>query len=51
MRAYPGKQGLYVEFFTPQDAFGFYVKGLAKGSRIEMQDSNTIIMKFSETLH
>lgn len=47
-RAYPGKKGLYVEFFTTEDAEGFYAKGVATGSRVEKQDDLTIIMKFSE---
>lgn len=47
-RAYPGKNGLYIEFFTEADAKAFYAKGVATGSRIEMQDSSTVIMKFSE---
>lgn len=45
-RAYPGKQGLYIEFFTPQDALNFYAKAVAKGgTRFEIQDSTTVIMK------
>ena len=28
-RAYTGKKGLYVEFFTIEDAEGFYVRGVA----------------------
>ena len=47
-RAYPGKKGLYIEFFTAIDADGFYAKGIATKSRVERQDSNTVIMKFSE---
>lgn len=47
-RAYPGKKGLYVEFFTAEDALNFYAKAMAKGSRIEIQDSTTVILKFSE---
>lgn len=47
-RAYPGEKGLYIEFFTSQDAKNFYAKGVATGSRVEMQDNNTVIMKFSE---
>lgn len=45
-RAYPGKKGLYVEFFTAEDALNFYAKAVAKGStRFEIQDSTTVIMK------
>ncbi len=47
-RAYPGKKGLYVEFFTAEDALNFYAKAVAKGSRTEMQDSTTVIMKTSK---
>ena len=47
-RAYPGKKGLYVEFFTIQDTLNFYAKAVAKGSRIEIQDGATVILKFSE---
>lgn len=47
-RAYPGKKGLYIEFFTAQDALNFYAKAVAKGSRTEMQDSTTVIMKTSK---
>ena len=48
-RAYPGKLGLYIELFTEQDALGLYAQGVATGSRIEMQDNHTVIMKFSES--
>lgn len=47
-RVYPGKKGLYIEFFTEQDALGLYTQGVNTGSRVEMQDSHTVIMKFSE---
>ncbi len=48
MSSFPGKKGLYLEFFTSTDAKSFHAKGIAKGSRIEMQDQLTVIMKFSE---
>lgn len=47
-RAYPGKKGFYLEFFTSADAKAFHTQGVANGSRIEMQDQLTVIMKFSE---
>lgn len=44
-RAYPGRKGLYIEFFTPQDALNFYAKGVNKGSTcFEVQDGTTVIM-------
>lgn len=47
-RAYPGKKGLYVEFFTIEDTLNFYAKAVAKGSRIEIQDSKTVILRTSK---
>lgn len=47
-RTFPGEKGLYVEFFTTEDALNFYAKAQAKGSRIEMQGINTVILRFSE---
>lgn len=49
-RIYSGQKGLYIEFYQEIDAENFYLKGMIKGSRIEKQDAQTIIVKFSEAL-
>lgn len=46
--AYPGSKGIYIEFFTPEDAMGFYLKGLANGSDCFELQSNVVIMKSRE---